>query len=89
VLIEVQLDVGQKNTHVTDMVKDGTSLLLPRRTTQAENHAVKSTTPVANAVKKRSNDLLDSIKGMYRILDLITEQGSGGLGMTFAHAISF
>lgn len=25
-------------------------------------------------------DLAHSIKGMYRILDLISEQGSGGLG---------
>ena len=25
-------------------------------------------------------DLADSIKGMYRLLDLISEQGSGGLG---------
>jgi hypothetical protein len=25
-------------------------------------------------------DLVQSIKGMYRILDLISEQGSGGLG---------
>jgi hypothetical protein len=25
-------------------------------------------------------DLLHAIKGMYRILDLISEQGSGGLG---------
>lgn len=28
-----------------------------------------------------SVDLLSSVKGMFRILDLISEQGSGGLGM--------
>ncbi len=27
-------------------------------------------------------DLVDSIEGMYRILDLVKEQGSGGLGKT-------
>ena len=27
------------------------------------------------------NDLMYSVKGMYRILDLISEKGSGGLGM--------
>jgi len=26
------------------------------------------------------HDLVQSIKGMYRVLDLISEQGSGGLG---------
>ena len=30
------------------------------------------------------NDLVYSIKGMYRILDLISEIGSGGLGMACA-----
>lgn len=28
----------------------------------------------------QSLDLVESIKGLYRILDLITERGSGGLG---------
>jgi len=32
------------------------------------------------AVPKPSDDLLHSVRGMYRILDLINEQGSGGLG---------
>lgn len=27
-----------------------------------------------------AGDLVQSIKGMYRVLDLISEQGSGGLG---------
>jgi hypothetical protein len=27
-----------------------------------------------------ARDLVESINGMYRILDLISEQGSGGLG---------
>jgi hypothetical protein len=80
-LIEAQLDVGQMTAHVSNTNKDGISLPLPQST---GNYAIKNATPVANAVEKRSNDLLDSIKGMYRILDLITEQGSGGLGMTFS-----
>jgi hypothetical protein len=32
------------------------------------------------APNKRTIDLVSSVKGMYRILDLISEQGSGGLG---------
>jgi hypothetical protein len=28
-----------------------------------------------------TQDLLNSIKGLYRILDLVSETGSGGLGM--------
>lgn len=34
----------------------------------------------ASAAEVPSLDLVSSIKGMYRILDLISEQGSGGLG---------
>jgi hypothetical protein len=30
-----------------------------------------------------ASDLVQSIKGMYRVLDLISEQGSGGLGDSF------
>ena len=30
--------------------------------------------------KQESNDLAESIPGLYRVLDLINEQGSGGLG---------
>ena len=29
---------------------------------------------------RRGLDLVDSIHGLYRLIDLITEQGSGGLG---------
>lgn len=35
--------------------------------------------PVVNVVKQEL-DLMASVKGMYRILDLIGEQGSGGIG---------
>jgi len=44
----------------------------------------KKVTPSHTAVKKPNNDLLHSVKGMYRILDLINEQGSGGLGKALA-----
>jgi hypothetical protein len=35
-----------------------------------------------NASPSDPNDLMHSVKGMYRILDLISETGSGGLGAT-------
>jgi len=35
------------------------------------------------------NDLMHSIKGMYRILDLISETGSGGLGMVHSSVLIY
>ena len=35
------------------------------------------------------NDLMYSVKGMYRILDLISETGSGGLGATQTPTLAF
>jgi len=34
------------------------------------------------------NDLMYSVKGMYRILDLISEMGSGGLGMAHVSVLT-
>lgn len=39
-----------------------------------------STTAVPEPSLPVSTDLVDYIPGMYRILDLVSEQGSGGLG---------
>ena len=36
--------------------------------------------PQPQALQRDELDLTHFIKGMYRILDLISEQGSGGLG---------
>jgi hypothetical protein len=44
----------------------------------------KTTTDIASTGDP--NDLMYSVKGMYRILDLISEMGSGGLGM--AHTLA-
>lgn len=35
----------------------------------------------ADMVTGRNTDLVNEIRGMFRILDLVNEQGSGGLGM--------
>lgn len=34
------------------------------------------------------NDLMYSIEGMYRILDLVSETGSGGLGTAYVLALA-
>jgi len=44
-------------------------------------HTVQGPATVPEPPLPDQGDLVTSIKGMYRILDLISEHGSGGLGM--------
>lgn len=39
--------------------------------------------PTRKNKENRNPDLMCDVNGMYRILDLVSEQGSGGLGMSF------
>ena len=45
--------------------------------TGIKDESSKSQVPLKES---NSMDLLDEVEGMYRILDLVSEQGSGGLG---------
>jgi hypothetical protein len=68
---------GQQAT--TTMPHDSDSILT------AGNPSSSNSNPrtVPSTTSHPPIDLSDAIKGMYRILDLISEQGSGGLGKLF------
>ena len=62
--------------------QDADETILPNQKNTEPSSNKDSESPVINdePPAKPSRDLLDRVKGMYRLLDLINEQGSGGIG---------
>lgn len=58
----------------------------PERSGADDKMEVDATTPSALDQTKQTEslDLVEEIRGAFRILDLVSEQGSGGLGELFA-----
>lgn len=70
-------------THVSDSGASGSDVSAPHNQEGTVHH--QSANPSGEGIEfvgaaKQNHDLVHSVKGMYRILDLISEQGSGGLG---------
>lgn len=68
---------------VDDSAKERTS----RRKSKRSGGAAASTVGNNHKAEGLSLDIADSIPQMYRILDLISEQGSGGLGEFPIHSL--